>query len=205
MVRGRDNLRWVCQVTWLFHSNAVTSEKRLKVNFTKVTHAIYSLTHVGKKKQLINYEKELILNKIKFVISRAYSLAIRQFVHHGFIKSPLELNDDIGDKSNVRFVSSFLLHYLKLRYSHRFAPFMNLREPAYIPWDQYQSISSALVTTTSMETAIQLFNTAKVFIFKNKTTLVMFYFIATYRRTLGAPTQFLRARSENYYEKYHRL
>jgi len=102
----------------------------------------------GKKKQLINYEKELIVNKIKFVISRAYSLAIRQFVHHGFIKSPLELNDDIGDKSN-------------LRYSHRFAPFMNLREPAYIPWDQYQSISSALVTTTSMETAIQLFNTAK--------------------------------------------
>ena len=82
---------------------------------------------------------------------------------------------------------------------------MNLREPAYIPWDQYQSISSALVTTTSMETAIQLFNTAKVFIFKNKTSFIMFYFIATYRRTLGAPTQFLRARSENYYEKYHRL
>jgi len=111
--------------------------------------SIQSQLKKGKKKNLINFERELSINKVKFVIARAYSVAIRQFVHHGFIKSPQQLNDDIGDKSN-------------LRYSHRFAPFMNLREPAYIPWDQYKSISSALVTSTSMETAIQLFNTAKL-------------------------------------------
>lgn len=63
---------------------------------------MYCLGKKQKTQPLINYEKELVVNKIKFVISRAYSLAIRQFVRHGFIKSPLELNDDIGDKSNVR-------------------------------------------------------------------------------------------------------
>ena len=31
-----------------------------------------------------------------------------------------------------------------------------------MPWDQYRSISCALVKTTSLETCVQLFNTAKV-------------------------------------------
>ena len=81
---------------------------------------------------------------------------------------------------------------------------MNLREPAYIPWDQYQSISSALVTTTSMETAIQLFNTAKVFKFPIF-DILMVLFEAKYRRKPGPITQLLRARSENYNEKHYRL
>ena len=68
----------------------------------------------GKKKNLINFERELLINKVKFVIARAYSVAIRQFVHHGFIKSPQQLNDDIGDKSNVS-LRGLLSHFVYCR------------------------------------------------------------------------------------------
>lgn len=96
----------------------------------------------------MSLESKILVYQIKFLLARAYSVAVRLFVSLGFVKAPQELNPEIGDKQN-------------LRYSHRFAPFMHLREPSYVAWDQYESISKALVKTTSLDTCIQLFNTAK--------------------------------------------
>lgn len=65
---------------------------------------------LGKKKALISFDREMVMYQVKFLVARAYSVSIRQFIEHGFIKAPLELNEDIGDKSNVSFCyRNFLL------------------------------------------------------------------------------------------------
>ena len=52
---------------------------------------------------MISFDREMVMYQVKFLVARAYSVSIRQFIEHGFIKAPLELNADIGDKSNVSF------------------------------------------------------------------------------------------------------
>ena len=39
---------------------------------------------------------------------------------------------------------------------------MYLKDPNYIAWDHYKTVSDSLVKETSLDTAIQLFKTAKV-------------------------------------------
>ena len=45
--------------------------------------------------------KDISCYQIKFLVSRAYSVAIRLFAHEGQIKTPKMLSDNIGDRQNV--------------------------------------------------------------------------------------------------------
>ena len=48
--------------------------------------------------------KDISCYQIKFLVSRAYSVAIRLFAHEGQIKTPKMLSDNIGDRQNVSSV-----------------------------------------------------------------------------------------------------
>ena len=54
------------------------------------------------KESQVSYEREICWYQIKFLICRAYSVAIRLFLHFGQLKKPLIFSDVIGDKQNVR-------------------------------------------------------------------------------------------------------
>ena len=45
--------------------------------------------------------KDISCYQIKFLVSRAYSVAIRLFAREGQIKTPKMLSDNIGDRQNV--------------------------------------------------------------------------------------------------------
>ena len=70
--------------------------KKIWVMKTKIKSTL------GKKKNAVSLESEILVYQIKFLLARAYSVAVRLFVSLGFIKAPQELNPEIGDKQNVR-------------------------------------------------------------------------------------------------------
>ena len=45
--------------------------------------------------------RDISCYQIKFLVSRAFSVAIRLFAHEGQIKTPKMLSDNIGDRQNV--------------------------------------------------------------------------------------------------------
>ena len=48
--------------------------------------------------------RDISCYQIKFLVSRAFSVAIRLFAHEGQIKTPKMLSDNIGDRQNVSYI-----------------------------------------------------------------------------------------------------
>lgn len=135
-------------INWYLSEIICHSIVKMYSYFQDVKKVILKSSKKKQKDVQCTYIKDISCYQIKFLVSRAYSVAIRLFAHEGQIKTPKMLSDNIGDRQN-------------LRYTHRFAPFMYLKDPNYIAWDHYKTVSDSLVKETSLDTAIQLFKTAK--------------------------------------------
>jgi lactate dehydrogenase-like 2-hydroxyacid dehydrogenase len=141
-------------INWYLSEIICHSIVKMYSYFQDVKKVIMKSTKKKQKDIQCTYVKDISCYQIKFLVSRGNSVAIRLFAHEGQIKTPKMLSDNIGDRQN-------------LRYTHRFAPFMYFKDPNYIAWDHYKTVSDSLVKETSLDTAIQLFKTAKEKITEN--------------------------------------
>jgi len=90
----------------------------------------------------------MALYHIKMLLSRGVAAAVRSLLDRNKLQRPQIISDAIRDKQNTR-------------YTHRFAPLMHVKTPAYIPWSQYDEIMKSMPDIDYLAQAGDIFLSAK--------------------------------------------